>query len=307
MEKGIPKKIDQNLLLALCLLLEERSVTKAAVILSQSPPAMSATLRRLREMTGDPLLVRKGNSMLLTMHGETLLPKARAALEGIDRVFNNDSEFDPTKAVDYFSIAATSSFATILLPAVVERLRIDAPNIRLRVRNLGYEEDYEAALTHGHVDLVIGDWPTPPESLRKLPLMRDDVACLLRPYHPAVSESRISPESYCKLAHVSPPRLTHNYHGPVTSQLARYGLYRHVAVEVPEFNMIPFLLMNTDLVFTATRRYCHFWSDQLPLVTMKAPTIFDPIEFYLLWHERAHSSAAHIWMRGYVKRIAKTL
>lgn len=307
MKKGIPQKIDRNLLLSLCKLLEECNVTKAARSLSQSTPAMSATLRRLRELTGDPLLVRHGNSMLLTQYGEDLLPKARAALDGIDRVFSKEPEFDPTKAVDFFSIAATSSLATVLLPAVVERLRKDAPNVRLRVRNLGYEEDYEAALTHGHVDLVIGDWPDPPDTLRKLPLLNDNVACMMRPFHPAANEKRISRSVYSQLAHVSPPNLTRSYLGPISSQLEKHGVHRHVAVEVPEFNMIPFILLKSDLVFTTTRGYCDFWTDKLDLVTVEPPQIFKPIEFYLLWHERAHTGAAHIWMRNYIRSIAEKM
>ena len=50
-------KIDLNLLVALHILLEEGSVSKAATKLSITQPAMSKTLGRLREKFAEPLFV----------------------------------------------------------------------------------------------------------------------------------------------------------------------------------------------------------------------------------------------------------
>ena len=57
---------DLNLLVTLDVLLAEGSVARAARRLRLSPSAMSRALARLRETTGDPLLVRAGRGLVPT-------------------------------------------------------------------------------------------------------------------------------------------------------------------------------------------------------------------------------------------------
>lgn len=298
-------KIDRNLLQVLLYLLEMQSVTKVAEELGQSVPAVSMTLRRLREMTGDPLLIRNGNDMLRSKYAEDLLPKVKLAISGIDRVFSQKPSFDPQSARDTFLIATASSVALSLLPALVNELRSYAPGIRLHVRSLGYEEDYQAALMHSHVDFILGDWPNPPETLRRLPLLQDNVACLVSAKHGLAAKKKLTKADYLRAQHIAPAHIPNPYHGPIAGNLARLGLRRDVVVEVPEFNIIPYILLESDLVFTTTERYCRFWANQLDLAVVPAPDFFDSIDFYMLWHERVHLSPAHQWFRSQLRDIVQ--
>ena len=77
---------DLNLLVPLDVLLAEGSVAAAARRLGLSPSATSRALTRLREVTGDPLLVRAGRKMVPTPRAlelrEELGPWVAAALAG---------------------------------------------------------------------------------------------------------------------------------------------------------------------------------------------------------------------------------
>ena len=93
------RKIDLNLLLTLHALLTEKHVTRAALRLHRSQPAVSHALARLREQLGDPLLVRAGRGLTATAPGERLRPQGhdqlRAARNPLLPV-----EFDPATACE---------------------------------------------------------------------------------------------------------------------------------------------------------------------------------------------------------------
>ena len=298
-------RIDRQLLVVLKTVLIEKSTTRTAKILNQSPPAISLALRRLREMLGDPLLVRSGSRMVLTLRGERLIQPVTEALEKIDRIFLAEEAFDPGTARITLQIAAPSSLATFILPPLIERVRAEAPHVSVVVRTIDPDYDYASALETGKVELILGDWPHPPESLRTSALLESEICCLLRADHFAARPEGIDLETYLELDHVSPALISPTYLGPIGATLAKLGLRRRVAMTVPEFNLAPFLLPRSDLVLTTARCFCEFWAAVLPLVVVPAPAIFEPIRFYLLWHERAHNSAHGRWLRTLLQEVAR--
>jgi len=154
---------------------------------------------------------------------------------------------------------------------------------------------------------VIGDWPRPPETLRILPLLEDQICCLMRAGHPLAVEERVSLQTYLQASHLSPTPTSATYLGPIGGRLAQLGLKRRVTVAVPEFNLIPILLLRSDLIFTTARCFCDFWAKVLPLAVVPAPDVFEPMRFYLLWHDRAHASAHGQWLRSLLHSLAREL
>ncbi len=112
-------RVDRHLLVTLKTLLIEKSISRTALILDQTPPAVSLALRRLRELLNDPLLVRNGSKMVLTERGERLVKPVSDALEGMDKVFFKEGPFDPAKAVLTLNIASASSLATLFLSPLI--------------------------------------------------------------------------------------------------------------------------------------------------------------------------------------------
>src|SRR5690554_4693692 len=86
-------RVDLNLLKYLDVLLRESSVTRAADQLGISQPAMSNGLKRLRELFGDPLLIRTSNGMSPTERALELQPLVRQVLAQAEAMLTPDEEF----------------------------------------------------------------------------------------------------------------------------------------------------------------------------------------------------------------------
>lgn len=299
--------LDTFLLRVLCTVLAERSVSRAAVRLNYSQPAISAALRRLREVFGDPLLIRDKAGMVPTERGAQLLASAQAVLADIDRLLDPPVRFDPAQAQSVFRVGSPDYLVNVFLADVVRALRRDSPGSRLELIGLGPDYDSERALAEGRLDIVIGNWPDPPGHLHASTLLEDDVVCLCCRAHPWAQANSVTPEQYLAAAHVAPTPYSVSHRGVVESHLARLRLKRQVAVRVPSFSMAPHLLPGTDLVFTTSRHFAQHYSRLLPLALVEAPFDFPRMRFYQLWHDRTHQSEAHRWLRRLLSDAARAI
>ncbi|MGL5002307.1 MAG: LysR family transcriptional regulator, partial [Casimicrobium sp.] len=177
-------RIDVQLLRVLYLVLQEKSVSRAADKLGMTQPAVSSALKRLRDLTGDQLIVRTRNGMAATERALSFLAPLKQALDGIDRVLDLAVQFDPNTTTRVFGVGAPDYFDAFFLSNLSATLRREAPNARLNVRSLSLDIDFERLLEEGDIDVVIGNWPHPPEYLRTSPLFDDEVVCILSDKHP---------------------------------------------------------------------------------------------------------------------------
>src|SRR5689334_17471519 len=182
---------DTFLLHVLCTLVAERSVSRTAIKLNQSQPAISAALKRLREITRDPLVVRDKGAMVPTERALALEASARTALAEIDRLIAAPESFDPATTHGVFHVGSPDFLSVFFLARVVEDFRRQAPAARLAVNPLGVAFDYEQALSNGELDVVIGNWPQPPEHLH-LSVILEDVPVPYSVAHRGVVESHLA-------------------------------------------------------------------------------------------------------------------
>src|SRR5580692_11205345 len=158
--------IDLNLLTALDALIDESNVTRAAGRLGVSQPAASHALSRLRDLLGDPLLVRTPAGMQLTPRAAELRPALRAALAAAEAVLQAVPAFDPTTADRAFAATIPDQAGFQLLPAIATRLAAEAPKVRLELRPP--PRDLDVALGTGDLELVVSVFhDAPPASLRQ--------------------------------------------------------------------------------------------------------------------------------------------
>ena len=158
------RQIDAKQLRVLLTLLEECSVTRAAQLLDQSQPYVSLVLRRLREATGDQILVRSGSKLVLTERGRGMIAPTRAALASIEQIVSEPSTFDPSTEQGTFRIASADCIETLVLPRLVEKLRDAAPRARVLVQPVERAFDYADALERDELDVLISNWPGAPEA-----------------------------------------------------------------------------------------------------------------------------------------------
>jgi len=307
---SLPQHLDLHLIRILYLLLVEKNVSRVALKLNQPQPSISASLRKLRELTGDPLLVRGARGMVPTQHGESLLKPAKRILDETESLFVKKSPFVPEATARTFHIAAPDYLDTQFLPNVVASIRRGAPNSRVAIHSLGPGTDALRMLSDGEMDLVIANWDEPPAHLHISKLFEDPIVCTMRaesPYAKRTEADAMTIEDYLGLPHVAPSQMLPGYHGVIDSFLARQGMHRKIAVESPYFGLIPYMLTQTDLVLTTGRQFMRFYEKSLPLKTFTMPIKFPPMRFYQLWHQRVHQSTEHKWLRDQVSQAARAL
>lgn len=256
--------IDTYLLRVLSTLLSELSVTRAAVKLNQSQPAISAALRRLRDITGDQILVRGKIGMVATEYGLRLLEPTQNALREIERIKVQQHSFEPATSVRCYRIGCPDYLNVLFVLTVVERFRVAAPNATLEFHSLGPSFDYEIALEEGKLDTVVGNWPDPPEQLHLSNLFVDEIVCLVGNDHPFAHRTAPTLERYLEAPHIAPTPYSVGQRGAIDVHLARERLKRNVVVTLPYFNLAPYVLIKSDLVFTTTRLFADHYAQFLP-------------------------------------------
>ncbi|MGE3348771.1 MAG: LysR family transcriptional regulator [Ramlibacter sp.] len=296
---------DTYLLRVFSTLMAERSVSRAAARLNQSQPAVSAALKKLRDVLGDPLLVKDKQRMVPTERALQLEASVRMVLAEIDGLVAPTAAFEPATTRQTFRIGTPDYLAPPLMASLVSYMRLTAPHARLLVQSLGPGYDYEAALAQGELDVVIGNWPQPPEHLRIAILMEDEVVCLVSKDHPAAG-GNLTVASYLGGAHVVPLMYSVTQRGVVESHLAALRMAREATVTVPFFGMAPSLLPGTDLIFTTSRHFAEHHARLLPLAVLRSPIEFPVMRFYQLWHSRTQHSQGQAWLRSLLSAVART-
>lgn len=179
-------KIDLHLIRVLHTVLTERSVSRAAIRLGMHQPAVSSALKRLRDFSGDPLLVRSGSGMVPTEAGLRMIEPSASILRAAQLLFTDARGFDPATTRTSFRVAAADYLDPLFLPRLVAQLKEQAPFCDIQILPLSAATDYRAQLAQGEVDVVIGNWPAPPQDLHLGSLFGDEVVCLVSEKHPVV-------------------------------------------------------------------------------------------------------------------------
>ncbi|MBC5765257.1 LysR family transcriptional regulator [Ramlibacter albus] len=299
-------KIDLHLIRVLHTVLAERSVSKAALRLGMYQPAVSAALKRLRELSGDPLLVRSGSGMVPTDAALRMIEPSASILRAAEMMFTDARAFDPQTATGAFRIAASDYLDPLFLPQLLAQVKAEAPRCRFEIHPLAASADYHAHLAQGDIDVVIGNWLQPPDDLHRGELFTDDVVCLVAKGHPAVRRGWTK-ESWLEAEHIAPTPTHPGARGVIDEYLEGQGLQRNITARCPHFGLIPRMVESTLLVLTTGRQFCERFNGALAVTILDCPVKFPPLVYYQLWHERSHASASAKWLRERVKSVAAGL
>ncbi|OOG36735.1 LysR family transcriptional regulator [Polaromonas sp. A23] len=305
-DQALFDKIDLHLIRVLNTVLTERSVSRAAIRLGMYQPAVSAALKRLRELAGDPLLVRSGSGMVPTDAGLRMIEPSARILRAAEVLFSDARGFDAATATHTFSLAASDYMDPLFLPQLVTQIKNEAPLCHVDIHPLSGESDYRTRLAQGEVDIVVGNWPAPPDDLHMARLFGDEVVCLVAKNHPAVRRGWDS-ESWLTAEHIAPTPTHPGAKGVIDVHLDKLGLQRNITVRCPHFGLIPAMVAGSLLVLTTGRQYCERYTATLPVKILPCPIDFPRMMYYQLWHERTHASASAKWLRDRVKAVAAAL
>ncbi|MFV8751572.1 LysR family transcriptional regulator [Nannocystaceae bacterium ST9] len=284
---------DLNLLATLEVLVDEGNVTRAAERLGLSQSALSHRLARLREVFGDPLLVAGRNGMVATVRANELLVSIRRGLHEFESALRLDPHFDPASSTRRFVVASSDFGEFVVLPAVLERLREQAPQIELVM--VGPTGDLAEQLERGTVDLAIGLTLAQSAGLRQRRVLGGEFAVTVRAGHPRVAGT-LDLATYLALPHLL---ISPSGRGPgiVDTVLATRGLTRRVVARVRNFTAAPFVIARSDMVLTGPRRLLEYAATFAPLQVFDPPLELPVVDATMIWHERWQQDSGHTWLR----------
>lgn len=289
---------DLNLLFTLDVLLAEGNVARAARRLKLSPSAMSRALARLREATGDPLLVRAGGGMVASPRALELRESIGQLVQDAQAALRPVGQLDPGQLERTFTLRTSEGFVENFGAGLLARIAAEAPGVRLHF--LHKLDKDSGPLRDGSVDLETGvvDQSIGPE-VRAQALFRDRYIGVVRKGHP-LSNGELTAARFAAARHVHVSRREGDK-GPIDAALAGLGLVRHIDTVVGGFAAALALVRASDLVTCVHERHTGvLYTGMHPL---DLPLPLGPFSVSLLWHPRLEADPAHRWLRGCVRGV----
>lgn len=289
---------DFNLLLTLDILLAEGSVARAARRLQLSPSAMSRALSRLRETTGDPLLVRAGRGLVPTPRALALREEVRRLVQDVQAVLRPDETLDLPRLTRTFTLRTSDGFVESFGAALLAAIGGEAPGVRLHF--LQKPDKDSAPLRDGRVDLETGviEASLGPE-VRSQALFGDRLLGVVRAGHP-LCDGPITARRYAEARHVIVSR-TGLEGDAVDLPFLPPGLARKVDTLVSGFSSALALARASDLIATVPERHTQNLRDGM--FSFPLPVASQVFTVSMLWHPRLDADPAHRWLRGKLRQV----
>lgn len=303
-------QFDLNLLKVLDVLIEEKSVTKAADRLFVTQSAVSKSLAKLRGIFTDPIFIKNGKELVPTPKALDLAKQLKPIMQGIDKMVL-PIEFDPYLCERKFRFDMMEVAYAITLPEFIPALLKVAPKVKLETNT--WNDATISKLQNCEIDFAIKCMETDtrsinhistlPNNLNYAELSRDFATCVVRREHPLVT-GEWTIDDYLQLNHI---QVTGggNRHWLVDEILMQQGLERNIVLEVPDFHSAFKLCENTDLVLFAPFKQVKCIVDNYQLTTIDIPVAMKDGVYVIIWDRYFDQDPAHKWMREIVIANAK--
>jgi DNA-binding transcriptional LysR family regulator len=293
---------DLNLLVALDALLKEASVSRAGMRIGLSQPAASHALQRLRDILGDPLLVRVGARMELTPRAQGLRGPLAQTLDQVRGLFAPD-EFDAARSERHFRLMMPDLAVELLMPPLMEKVTKQAPGVTIDVVPWRGPAIFTAEFART-IDLVIsiGDAF---KGFHRQRLYTDSDALAVRSRHP-VGTKLARRDVFLEARHVAVVIRGQN-EDLIDRWLLTKGIKRRIALVVPGYIEALHVAARTDLVAFVPRRLIAALSKQLSLKTVAPPIDPGNDEQHMFYPTRAQFDPGSIWLRKLMLQTGREL
>lgn len=292
---------DLNLLYALEALLDEGSVVAAARRMHLSAPAMSRTLARIRETTGDPIFVQSGRQLVPTPRALELHQQIKGALQGAAGLLAPGEQVDLKLLDARFNVRANDIFIGIHAGRLLDAMQQAMPRATLC---FAPEEDDldDDALRSGRVDLFISASRPLGHEIRVQPLFSVRVVGVACEDHPLFKDE-ITPRRVARWGHMGVSRRGKTQ-GPIDDALAHLGLDRHVALVVPTASSALLALQGSDLILPLPEPLARQALRMgMKIRAFELPLALDGVLITQAWHPRHQMAPAHQWLRRAIREL----
>lgn len=303
------RSVNMNLLPILAELLHTVNVTRAASNLNLTQSTVSGSLRQLREIFGDELLVLRGRDMVLTERAQRLAPEVDRLMELATRLFQPE-QFDPKTAQTHFCIATADYVSALVTSRLGSVLQSQAPNVTLTLRPTPGTSAKELQL--GSLDLII--CPNLPSNWRACGIDRDDldfrhevfmhdelVAIQWREHvgHNGV----VSKDEYFERPHAVYCR-TDGHDTIEQETLAQLGLRQRTQFKVPYFTLLPQLVVGTDMIAVVPRSLARHYARTFEIDIFAPPYELPRMDLVMIWAQNRETYSDLAWLRSTVRRAS---
>jgi len=297
------RTLDLNLLRVFDVVMAERNLTRAAVRLSLTQPAVSNALKRLREAVGEDLLTRSAHGVIPTPRAEALWPEVRSALGRLRGVLA-PAEFDPQADPANFRIAMADATAALFMPSLVAQIEQSGAQANLRSLPLTVR-DPSAMLERGDADIAVGFFPDTVAALlaqgegallRRQRLNEGEYTCVMRRGHP-LAKQPLTLDAYCAAHHLL-VSLSGRDHGLADQVLAGLNRKRRVVLTVNQYFTAGRVVANSNLLTVLPAYFIESTGYRDQLVCRPLPFALPSLHLEMLWHIRNDRSSANQWLRA---------
>lgn len=302
--------LDLNLLRVFDAVMSEQNLTRAAVRLSMTQPAVSNAIRRLRDSLNDELVVRTAHGVKPTPRAESLWPAVRRALAELQEAVAPNA-FDLSQAATTFRLAMADATAALWLPSLVRSIEKEAPGLAVRMMPLTTREP-RPMLMRGDIDLAVGFFPgvvaqlsgEPQTSIRHERLYSGKYVCVMRRDHPLAARP-LTLDDYCSANHLL-VSFSGRASGLVDDALAQIGRERRILLTVNQFFTAGRVVANSDLLTVLPRHLIASTGMSDELIDCDVPFDMPDVHVDMLWHERDARNPAHKWLRQHLVSMTET-
>lgn len=287
------KRLDTELLLIFDEVYKTRNVTRAAANLGLPQSTVSLGLSRLREQFNDRLFSRTAHGMEPTPRAANAVADIRRALEAMQRALADEPVFDPAASRRAFTVCMTDISEIVLLPRLLNYLRINGPGIKLDVAKISPDSPFE--LANGTVDLAVGFMPHLEAGFYQQKLFDQHFVCLASKHHPRVNDV-LTVEMLRQEGHVL-VRTSGTGHAIVDKVLAQANVERNIALRLPSFLGVARIVAQTELLAIVPYRFGAAMLGSEQIRVLPVPVELPSFEVKQHWHERYHADASNRWLR----------
>jgi len=297
-------KIDFNLLIPLHALLVEANITRAAERTMVGQPAMSASLARLRQHFGDPLLVRTGRKMVLTPLAESLVEPVGEAVATMHTVMDTSAAFDPAPLRRTFTVVASDYVTMVLIKPVLQEIVAEAPGVRLDI--VSPREGLVPLVRRIECDLLIAPATSVPKELLTYPnqeLFSDEFVVVVAEDNDGVGDS-VTMKELARLPYLGVDKPI-----PAVREMRRegYELDPRVAVQASHFAVTMHAVAGTQMATLVQARLFSHLAPGAGLRSVPLDAELPPLVQWMYWHPNYTADPAHLWLRDKLAKVAMSL
>ncbi|GEA50738.1 LysR family transcriptional regulator [Vibrio inusitatus NBRC 102082] len=293
-------RLDLNLLVSLSVLLKEKNVSRAAEVLYLSQPAMSRTLKRLRDVFDDPLFYRESAGLQPTEKALTLQEPLSEILLSVSKLIDS-TQFSPESCDQTFRISLPPLMSRQLSVPLIRELMHNAPNASLVEYPAAWDPTSllkDRAVDFSiHIEKPANDQEFPSELIGSTYPVFYGMS-----EHPLANNKTTTLEDCLQYQFVDlnlDLRSVSEIHNPIDSYLESKGQKRDIVFKSGQLNTLVDAMQDSDkmLISTHTLRYVDDFEHRLtPIFDLKSDQTMN-INVYLIEHKRTLNSAAHQWLK----------